>query len=42
VSAETAVEFVAACGGEYKLPKPTRRADAYADELKREYTDTNA
>lgn len=42
VSAETAVEFVAACGGEYKLPKPTRRADAYADELKGEYTDTNA
>jgi deoxyribonuclease V len=35
VSAETAVEFVAACGGEYKLPEPTRLADAYADEVKR-------
>ena len=42
VSAETAVEFVAACGGSYKLPEPTRRADAYADEVKGEYTDTNA
>ena len=35
VSAETAVSFVAACGGEYKLPEPTRLADAYADEVKR-------
>ncbi|WP_075938101.1 endonuclease V [Halosegnis longus] len=42
VSAETAVEFVAACGGEYKLPEPTRQADAYADEKKQEYADTNA
>lgn len=36
VSAETAVDFVEACGGDYKLPRPTRLADAYADELKRE------
>ncbi|MDZ7747012.1 MAG: endonuclease V [Halobacteriales archaeon] len=42
VSAETAVEFVAACGGQYKLPEPTRRADAYADDVKADYTDTNA
>jgi deoxyribonuclease V len=35
VSAETAVDLVARCGGEYKLPKPTRLADAYADEVKR-------
>ncbi|WP_277554277.1 endonuclease V [Halobaculum limi] len=34
VSAETAVELVAALGGEYKLPEPTRLADAYADEAK--------
>jgi deoxyribonuclease V len=34
LSAATAVEFVAATGGEYKLPRPTRLADAYADELK--------
>jgi deoxyribonuclease V len=35
VSAETAVEIVAACGGDYKLPEPTRLADQYADEVKR-------
>ncbi|MFB6116890.1 endonuclease V [Halosegnis sp.] len=34
MSAQTAVEFVAACGGDYKLPEPTRLADAYADEAK--------
>ena len=34
VSAETATDLVAACGGEYKLPEPTRLADAYADEVK--------
>jgi len=33
LSAETAVDCVAACGGEYKLPRPTRLADTYADEL---------
>jgi deoxyribonuclease V len=38
VSAETAVDLVAALGGDYKLPEPTRRADAYADEVKREVT----
>jgi len=42
VSAGTAVEFVAACGGEYKLPEPTRLADAYADELKERIRDGNA
>jgi deoxyribonuclease V len=34
LSAETAVDCVEACGGEYKLPRPTRLADTYADELK--------
>jgi deoxyribonuclease V len=34
LSAKTAVDCVAACGGAYKLPEPTRLADAYADELK--------
>ncbi|MFB6191691.1 MAG: endonuclease V [Haloarculaceae archaeon] len=34
VDAATAVDCVAACGGEYKLPEPTRLADAHADELK--------
>jgi deoxyribonuclease V len=36
VAAETAVDCVEACGGQYKLPRPTRLADAYADELKTE------
>jgi len=36
VAAETAVDLVAACGGDYKLPEPTRLADSYADEIKRE------
>ena len=36
VRAETAVDVVARCGGAYKLPEPTRLADAYADEVKRE------
>ena len=35
VSAETAVDLVAAVGGEYKLPKPTRLADQYVDDCKR-------
>jgi deoxyribonuclease V len=34
VSAETTVDLVAALGGGYKLPEPTRLADSYADELK--------
>ena len=37
VSAETATDLVAALCAGYKLPEPTRRADAYADEAKREY-----
>ena len=37
VAAGTATDLVAACGGEYKLPRPTRLADRYADELKAEY-----
>ena len=35
VSAETAVELVAAVGGGYKLPEPTRLADQYVGECKR-------
>ena len=34
IGAETAVGVVARCGGDYKLPEPTRLADAYADEMK--------
>ncbi|MFC6836419.1 endonuclease V [Halomarina ordinaria] len=33
--AETAADVVLACRGGYKLPEPTRLADAYADEVKR-------
>ena len=36
LSAETATSCLAACGGEYKLPRPIRLADQYADELKSE------
>jgi deoxyribonuclease V len=36
LSAETALEQVSACGGAYKLPRPVRLADQYADELKTE------
>ncbi|WP_101296279.1 endonuclease V [Halegenticoccus soli] len=35
VSAETAVDVIARLGGGYKLPEPTRLADAYAAEVKR-------
>ncbi len=34
VGAETATDLVAALCAGYKLPEPTRRADAYADEVK--------
>ncbi|MDG5777008.1 endonuclease V [Haloarculaceae archaeon H-GB2-1] len=34
VSAETAADLVAQCAAGYKLPEPTRVADAYADEAK--------
>lgn len=34
VCAETAVDLVAACGGDYKLPRPIRRADRAAEEAK--------
>ncbi|MFB6074803.1 MAG: endonuclease V [Haloarculaceae archaeon] len=34
VSAATAADLVAACAAGYKLPEPTRLADAYADEAK--------
>jgi len=37
LDAGTATDLVAACGGEYKLPRPTRLADRYADELKAEH-----
>lgn len=36
VSAETARDLVAALSAGYKLPEPTRLADRYADELKRD------
>ena len=36
VAADTAVDLVAALCGGYKLPEPTRLADAYADERKAE------
>ncbi len=35
VSAETAVELVAAVGGGYKLPEPTRLADSFVDDCRR-------
>ncbi len=34
LSAETALASLKACGGEYKLPRPIRLADRYAEELK--------
>jgi deoxyribonuclease V len=42
VGAETAVDLVAALCAGYKLPEPTRLADAYADEAKAEVRDTAA
>lgn len=36
LSAETATDIIDRCRGEYKLPEPTRLADAYADEAKSE------
>jgi len=39
VSAATAVDLVAALGGGYKLPEPTRLADSYADEVKSRLVD---
>ncbi|WP_430505195.1 endonuclease V [Haloparvum sp. PAK95] len=39
VSAETNLEIVEALTATYKLPVPTRLADAYADQVKRSYTD---
>jgi deoxyribonuclease V len=35
LSAETATDIIDRCRGEYKLPEPTRLADAYADEAKK-------
>jgi len=40
VSAATAVDLVAALGGGYKLPEPTRLADSYADEVKSTLSDS--
>ena len=34
LDAETATDIIDRCRGEYKLPEPTRLADAYADEAK--------
>ncbi|MFC6787061.1 endonuclease V [Halobaculum halobium] len=42
VSAETTVDLVAALCDGYKLPEPTRVADAYADEAKREVAATGS
>ncbi|WP_135829072.1 endonuclease V [Halorussus halobius] len=39
VSAETATDLVAALCAGYKLPEPTRLADRYADDRKRELAD---
>ncbi|MGM0590915.1 MAG: endonuclease V [Halobacteriota archaeon] len=39
VSASTATDLVARLCGGYKLPEPTRLADAYADEVKAEVRD---
>ena len=39
LSAETAVDLVAALGGGFKLPEPTRLADSYADEVRSQLTD---
>jgi deoxyribonuclease V len=39
VSAETAADLVARCCGGYKLPEPTRLADAHADAVKRRLRD---
>jgi deoxyribonuclease V len=36
VSAATATDLVAACGGDYKLPEPTRLADAHAETVRDE------
>jgi deoxyribonuclease V len=37
VGAETAADLVGQCAAGYKLPEPTRLADAYADEARSEY-----
>ncbi|KAB1197048.1 MULTISPECIES: endonuclease V [Haloferax] len=37
LSAETTVDVVSRLSGDYKLPEPTRLADAYADEAKAQY-----
>ncbi len=36
LSAETSADLAEACSAGYKLPEPTRLADSYADEVKRE------
>ena len=37
-SAETAADLVVACGGDYKLPEPTRLADGHADAVRNRLT----
>jgi deoxyribonuclease V len=37
ISAETTVDLVSRLAGGYKLPEPTRLADAYADDVKTQY-----
>ncbi|AKU06841.1 endonuclease V [Haloferax gibbonsii] len=39
LSAATTVDLVSRLSGQYKLPEPTRLADAYADEAKAQYED---
>ncbi|MBC9985518.1 endonuclease V [Haloferax sp. AS1] len=39
LSAATTVDLVSQLSGSYKLPEPTRLADAYADEAKAQYED---
>ncbi|WP_430639261.1 endonuclease V [Haloferax volcanii] len=39
LSAATTVDLVSRLSGSYKLPEPTRLADAYADEAKAQYED---
>lgn len=42
VSDETVVDLVERLGGDYKLPEPTRLADAYVDEVKQVLSDDQA
>lgn len=41
ISAGTAVDIVSHTGGDYKLPEPTRLADAYVDDVKKRVSNTD-